>query len=342
MSRGAEVIVAGAGALGLSLALALADAGCRVTVCDPADEPQASAVAAGMLAPVFEAVLDPGSAGDLDLWLAARNLWPALAARTGIEIDRSGAAAVGSPAWLATVRSGLTLLGLRGAELPRNLLDDLAPGLAPGFQGLLVREDWRLQPRPALAALRRAATAAGVGFRAERVKAPGGSDFLVVATGADPGLAGALPLLGALTPIKGQILRFADLRCGPLSLRGEGAYAVPAGEGLAVGATMEPGLADTTVDPSALAPLWKAAERMLPGIANAAFVASAGVRATTADGLPRVGFSATPGVILAVGARRNGWLLAPLVARIVTACITGRDPGSYAQRLDPARFERTP
>ena len=83
MSRGADVIVAGAGALGLSVALALADAGCRVTVCDPADEPRASAVAAGMLAPVFEAVLDAAAAGDLDLLLAARNLWPALAARTG-------------------------------------------------------------------------------------------------------------------------------------------------------------------------------------------------------------------------------------------------------------------
>jgi glycine oxidase len=40
-----------------------------------------------------------------------------------------------------------------------------------------------------------------------------------------------------------------------------------------------------------------------------------------------------------VGARRNGWLLAPLVAEMVTACVTGRDPGPYAARFDPARFE---
>ena len=347
MSRGADVIVAGAGALGLSVALALADAGCRVTVCDPADEPRASAVAAGMLAPVFEAVLDAGAAGDLDLLLAARNLWPALAARAGIDIDRSGAAAVGSPAWLASVRTGLTRLGLRGADLPREMLEDLAPGLAPGLQGLLVREDWRLEPRPALAALRRAANEAGVDFRDERVTARGGADLLVVATGADPGLAVALPQLRALTPIKGQILRFAELRAGRLSLRGEGAYAVPAGDGLAVGATMEPGVADTRIDPAALAPLSGAAERMFPGLAGATFTTLAGVRAATPDGLPMVGFSATPGVILAVGARRNGWLLAPLVAQIVVACVTGRDPGPYARRLDPGRFdpglfERTP
>ena len=36
------------------------------------------------------------------------------------------------------------------------------------------------------------------------------------------------------------------------------------------------------------------------------FDLAAGVRAATPDGLPLVGFSRTPGVILAVGARRNG------------------------------------
>jgi glycine oxidase len=76
MSRGASVIVAGAGALGLSIARALARAGCAVRVSDPAGKAMASAVAAGMLAPVFEAALDAKTAADLDLFLAARNLWP--------------------------------------------------------------------------------------------------------------------------------------------------------------------------------------------------------------------------------------------------------------------------
>src|SRR5450432_1421362 len=184
MSRGASVIVAGAGALGLSAALALADAGCSVRVSEPTDRPRASAVAAGMLAPVFEAVLDAETAGDLDLLLAARNLWPALAGRAGVEIDRSGAAAVGSEAWLADVRARLTRLGLRGTDLPRALLADLAPGIAPDLQGLLLREDWRLEPRPALKALRQAAQAAGVAFSADAVRERGDADWLVVATGA--------------------------------------------------------------------------------------------------------------------------------------------------------------
>jgi glycine oxidase len=338
MSRGAKVIVAGAGALGLGAALALAEAGCAVSVWDPASEGSASAVAAGMLAPGFESALDTASAGDLDLLLAARNLWPALAARTGVEIDRSGTAAVGSPAWLAGVSGRLAALGLRGSDLPRNLLDDLAPGLAPGLEGLLLREDWRLEPRAALAALRQAAEAAGVEFRAAAVRERGAADWLVIATGADPGLADLAPELADLTPIKGQILRFSEVRGGPISLRGEGCYAVPGADGLAVGATMEPGRRDMAPDAAALAPLAAAAGRMFPGLAGGAFAVSVGVRAATADGLPMVGPSRTPGVILAVGARRNGWLLAPLVAQLVTACAMGHDSGPYAARLAPSRF----
>ncbi|HZZ31449.1 MAG TPA: FAD-dependent oxidoreductase [Phenylobacterium sp.] len=338
MTRGAKVIVAGAGALGLSTALVLADAGCTVMVCDPASGPRASAVAAGMLAPVFETVLDGGEPVDLDLLLAARNLWPALAGRAGIEIDRSGAVAVGPPAWLAGVRAGLTRLGLSGADLPRPLLDDLAPGVAADAEGVLSREDWRLDPRAALNALRQAAEAAGVVFRTEAVTGRGDADWLVVATGAGQGLAGLAPELQALTPIKGQILRYAD-RCGArVSLRGEGAYAVSGTDGLAIGATMEPGRTDTEADLASLAPLIAAAERLFPALAGANFSISAGVRAATPDGLPLVGPAAAPGVILAVGARRNGWLLAPLVARLVTACVIGADAGPYAARLDPERF----
>jgi len=332
------VIVVGAGALGLSAALALARAGCSVSVWDPAAAGRASSVAAGMLAPVFEAALDPEAAGELDLLLAARNLWPALADQAGVAIDRSGTAAVGTAPWLADIRARLAALGLRGADLPRAKLRDLAPGIAPDLDGLLVREDWRLEPKPALAALRGAAEDAGVSFRAESVQARGPADWLVVATGADRRLADIAPELSRLSPIKGQILRYSDVRGGRISLRGEGAYAVPAADGLAVGATMEAGRDDAEVDPATLAPLAAAAGRLFPGLAQATFGVSVGVRAATPDGLPMVGFSQAPGVILTVGARRNGWLLAPLVAQIVAALATGADVGPYARRLDPLRF----
>ena len=52
-----------------------------------------------------------------------------------------------------------------------------------------------------------------------------------------------------------------------------------------------------------------------------------------------MGPSVTPRVLLAAGARRNGWLLAPLAARLVTAYAIGADPGPYAERLWPGRFD---
>lgn len=333
---GAKVTVAGAGAVGLSCALALAEAGCAVTVCDPG-RPNASAVAAGMLAPAFEAALDPAVAGQLELLLAARDLWPGLEARTGVRLDRSGAVAVGSPAWLAQVRAAFIREGLHVAEVPRTALDDLAPGLSPDFaSGLMTREDWRLEPRSALAALRAAAGAAGVAFRDEAVRGRGEADVLVVATGAGPDLEDVAPELAVLTPIKGHILRVAG-QAGRVSLRGEQVYAVPAQGGLAIGATMEAGVSDPAVDPAQAEPLREAGRRLFPGQAGDGELLAA-VRAATPDGLPLAGFGAAPGVVLATGARRNGWLLAPLLAQVAAACVTGRDAGPYAARLDPRRF----
>jgi glycine oxidase len=131
-----------------------------------------------------------------------------------------------------------------------------------------------------------------------------------------------------------------DERGGRMSLRTQGAYAVPAPDGLAFGATMEPGRDDLQPDPDALKPLSAPLARLFPHLAQATFGWGVGVRAATADGLPLAGLSAAPGVVLATGARRNGWLLAPLIAQVVAACVTGRDAGPYAARLDPRRFER--
>jgi glycine oxidase len=338
MTGGAKVTVAGAGALGLCSALALADAGCAVTVCDPQGQGLASGVAAGMLAPVFEAALDSQAFGHFDILTAARDLWPGLEARAGVALDRSGAMAVGDEAWLAEVRAALGRLGVHGVDLPRRTAAALAPGLAPAFdQAVLVREDWRLEPRAALAALRRAAAAAGVAFRQAAVTGPGDADWLVIATGADRGLAEVAPELGRLTPIKGQIARYPGLAGAGVSVRGQGAYAAPAATGLAIGATMEIGVADAAPDPPALAPLLEAGARLFPQLAEARYTVAAGVRAATADGLPLAGRSSAPGVILAVGARRNGWLLAPLIGQVVSACVTGAEAGPYARRFDPAR-----
>ena len=336
MSRGPRVTVAGAGVFGLASALALADAGCLVTVCDPGGA-NASGIAAGMIAPVFEAVLDETARPHLDLLVHARDHWPTLAARAGVFLDRSGALAVGEAAWLAQLEATFGALQIRPAVIGGSTARAMAPGLAERWQqALLTREDWRVDAGAALAALEAAARSAGVAFDARTVVERGDADVLVLATGADLRLAHVAPELAGLSPIKGHIARMAAPAVGAV-VRGQGVYAAP-GPAMVFGATMEPGVADATVDAAKGEALRSAGLQLFPGLADAPIAVQAGVRAATSDGLPMVGASRTPGVVLATGARRNGWLLAPLVARVVAATVMQRDTGPHGGRFDPARF----
>jgi glycine oxidase len=336
MSSGPRVTVAGAGVFGLASALALADAGCSVTVCDPGGG-NASRVAAGMIAPVFEAVLDETARPHLELLLHARDLWPALAQRAGIGLDRTGAMALGDDDWLDELEGRFGVLYLRPATLGGATARAMAPGLSERFErALLTREDWRVDAPAGLAAMTAAAREAGVTFEARAVEARGDADVVVLATGADTRLADLAPELARLSPIKGHIVRLSALAVGAV-VRGQGIYAAP-GEAMVFGATMEPGVADAAVDAATGETLRAAGLELFPGLAGAPVTVEAGVRAATPDGLPLVGPSVASGVVLATGARRNGWLLAPLVAQVVAATVMGRDAGPYAGRFDPGRF----
>ena len=341
MSKGAKITVAGAGALGLTTALALADAGAQVTVFDPAPAADnASGVAAGMLAPAFEAVLDTTAAPQFDLLSAARDLWPALEARIGVMVDRSGAVAVGEADYLGRTDAGLRALGLHPVELERRALDGLAPGLAPRWTaGLLVREDWRIEAAQTLLALRRAAESAGVVFHQAQATGFEDGERLVIATGNGRDLAVVAPELDNLAPIKGHILRARGRAYDGVVVRGQGAYVTGAPGDLTIGATMQAGVEDRSVDPDQVAPLQAAGARLFPALAETEFVAETGIRAATPDGLPMVGRGRHHGVLLAVGARRNGWLLVPLIAKLIVACVTEGEAGPYAERLNPARFD---
>lgn len=333
VQSGARVAVAGAGALGSATALRLAQAGFVVTVFDPAPlGANASGVAAGMLAPVSEALFDPASRDHLPLMRRARDRWPAFAEGLGLEIVRAGVRIEGSEAWRDQVSRRLHDLGLPTTEV--------------------IGEDWRIDAQRAIEVLRGAAEAAGVGFETMTVEsfAPGALclsdgrteafDILVLATG--PGVRdGRLaPETRALTPIKGQILRAPVTESDAAVVRGEGVYLAP-GETLAIGATMEAGRDDLAPDASATQSLRAAAWALRPDLDLDKAEVGVGVRVTTSDGLPLVGWSAAPGVLLAVGARRNGWLLAPLVADMVAAYLNDDNPGPDAAAMDARRFEES-
>jgi len=62
------------------------------------------------------------------------------------------------------------------------------------------------------------------------------------------------------------------------------------------------------------------------------------LRPGTPDALPILGATATPGYYVATGHFRDGILLAPITAEVMTAVIEGRTPEHDLTAFSPARF----
>lgn len=132
-----DILVIGAGVLGLCTAAELARRGHGVTVVDPGGL-NASAVAAGMIAPAMESAVDDLSPDHAALLRRARDAWADFAAATGVRLDRDPAE------W----RGGnVEVLAGRLAALGFEQACDRQSGR------LTTREDWKVEPAQALAAL---------------------------------------------------------------------------------------------------------------------------------------------------------------------------------------------
>ena len=156
--KGLRAVVAGAGAIGSVLAVQLARRGADVVLADPRRPgDNASGVAAGMLAPVFETLLDPASADLHPHLLAGRDGWPELMdlLTDAPPLDRSGALlqlpdAAAAEAMLAKLKA----LGAAGRSVDKGEAGRWVPGLAgPGEVFVFTPDDWRLEAGPTLAAL---------------------------------------------------------------------------------------------------------------------------------------------------------------------------------------------
>lgn len=319
-----SVNVGGAGVFGLSIALELARRGADVAVYDPDGRANASSIAAGMLAPALEAALDPLAHRRFALLKAARDLWPAFAEMLGVSLHRDGAQFHGADDRLSRVATRLTA---EGAAF------EMRDG------AIFTPEDWRIEPAAALAAMRRRLAELGGTVRAEPIQRAPGGQVAVLACGYQG--FDLAPELAVLTPIRGQLLRFPQgPRDGPV-LRGAHAYLAPSRDGAVVGATMDEGRDDLAEDPASTARLLAAAEELSPGLGSTPFAAQVGVRAAAPDGLPIVGPSLVAGVWVAAGARRNGWLLGPLVAQVVAEGLAGRRRTEAAALFASDRFRST-
>lgn len=133
----------------------------------------------------------------------------------------------------------------------------------------------------------------------------------------------AARLMALITPIRGQI-GVVNERLVDHVVRGPGAYVAPMGRGCVIGATMEVGQRSLRPDHERCAQMLNAAWAVLGQAPRPLEIEwRAGVRGATPDGLPMAG-TVGQGLHLALGPRRNGWLLGPLVAGVVADEVEGR------------------
>jgi glycine oxidase len=123
-------------------------------------------------------------------------------------------------------------------------------------------------------------------------------------------------------------------------IRSEEIYLVPRSDGrILIGATVEDCGFNKQVEPDSIKRMQHLAERIVPEIARAKIHETwAGLRPGTPDDLPIIGESSVPGYFIATGHFRNGILLAPVTAKIMSKLLRGEAAGHAIGEFSPSRF----
>jgi len=366
-----DVAVAGAGVIGLSIAWRLALRGLSVAVFERATAGDgASLAAAGMLAAAAEH--EPGCHDLLALALESQRQWPQF--RADLEAQSGRAIDFRADGTLVVAlnrdevdrlrfrhdlhkRCGLATRWLGGPEV-RALEPALRPAVAAGLH---CADDHQVDPRLVMAALRTACLGAGVrlfehcavsgvdleGGRARGLVTAQGAcraSTVVLTAGAwtprlvPPGL--RVPV----RPLKGQSLALRTTPdTGTLAsiVWTEQIYLAPKSDGrLVVGATVEERGFDEALTAGGVYALLEGARRAFPGIEEMSIDAIwTGLRPSSIDDAPILGATPTPGLVLATGHHRNGYLLAPATAFAIEKLIADGALPAVAQPFGSDRFD---
>ncbi|MCU1310564.1 MAG: Glycine oxidase [Candidatus Angelobacter sp.] len=348
-----DAIIIGGGIIGVSLALELRHHGAQVLVVERGEPGrEASHAGAGMLA-----ALDPETPAALrEMARVSAAKYPEfiaeLKAESGMRIDfrRNG-----------TIYLASAEIPCEGTELSAAEVKSLEPGLeCSGYVAYLLAED-SVDPRELMAAALEAAKRRGVEIargspvtqltiEADRVtgvrttKTGFASPVVVNCCGAWAGE--VAPITIPTRPVKGQLLsvvfpqRPQHGRSLEHVVRGESVYLVPRSDGrILIGATVEEAGFDKRVDTDVIQQLQQAAAILVPEIGEARIHdAWAGLRPGSPDGLPIMGKTSVGEYFAAAGHYRNGILLAPATAMVMSRIIRGADPEIDVSAFSPSRF----
>jgi len=360
-----KVIVIGGGIIGCSIARELAGAGCRVTLLerDKAGS-EASAAAAGILCPQLEA---EASSPLLELGLASLALYAdfaeALRRETGIdpELDTGGTLipdmtrddALASERifrWQHAAKLPIERLSAKEiASLEQHLSDNI-------LGGIFFPKTGRVNPVALTRALAISARARGaeiregcpvVGLRSSGERVQGAvlangetleADTTVLASGAWS--SAFLPKVRIqVMPVRGQMLVFESHRPPRRHvLVTPRAYLVSRRDGtILVGSTTELVGFQKGVTPKAMMKLTASAMALDPTLESADFVSAwSGLRPGSSDGLPLIG-PVGPGLVAATGHYRNGIVLAPITAALITEWIIRGKTSLSLEAFSPLR-----
>jgi glycine oxidase len=358
----ADAVIIGGGVIGCSIAWRLAERGLSVTVIERGLPGKAASwAAAGMLSPLGETRQHPDF---LALAQASRSRYPAFldelqnAAELDIEFGAPGKLEVAFDAdelhALGAAFHGLPVRVVGAPDVHR-----LEPALAQGIKGgIWFEQDAFVDNRRLAEALWTAGLRRGVRFRTgdaatglcieagrtSAVRLSSGDipcKVAVISSGAWSAQLQNLPRPLPVFPVRGQMLALQTLP-SPLThiVQSSGCYLIPrAGDRVLVGGTVERVGFDSTITPVAIQQLRSAATRLLPALASATVEATwCGLRPCTPDELPILGSDPdVHGLYYATGHYRNGILLAPITADLISALICGSD--TLAQ-LNTFRIDR--
>jgi glycine oxidase len=360
-----HVVIVGGGIMGTSSALALARRGVRVTVLEKSvPGAEASSAAAGILGAQAESS-EPGPT--YELFHASSRLYPLwvreLETTTGLNVEyrTAGTLEVGFQASAVTALhrkfrwQSAPVDKLSGAQL-RAAEPSLSAKLAGG---VLLGSDGRVTPPLLYRATHIAAARAGVTFKTgahvRQVVVDGGrvtgvalddgslleADAVVIAAGSWTNLVGGLDLAkNEVIPARGQIVELESPE--PLLSRvvfGPRCYLLPRDDGRTlVGSTLEFVGFKKDVTAEAVRNLLDAAIELVPALAQATMNrAWSNFRPYTKDTLPLLGRGHAEGLFVASGHYRNGILLAPITAEIVTRLVLGERPPLDIAPFNPLR-----
>ena len=367
------VLVIGAGIVGVAIADALAVRGARVTVLDMRGPGRgASFASAGILAPHVESHHEPRF---LDLATRSLDMFDGFVAgaiqRSGrhVEYARTGTLEVALDEEEAHRLNGaqprLRAAGVRHTWLTPDELRRTEPSVSSTAIGaLLIEPHGFVGVTSLIGALVQSARLAGASFAApvEAVEIEPHPDGVEVRAGtsryeADQVVLAAGPWSGRVRirnhnqprldvrPVRGQLLHL-NWTAGYLPTRvvwGPRCYTVPwSDRSLLVGATVEDAGFDERSTVSAIQDLTTAVNELLPEARVASLrEVRVGLRPASADELPVIGpLSSGSRVVVATGHYRNGVLLAPVTAKIVSDYILDGVSDRAMAWTTPERFGR--